>query len=539
MIQLLRRALLPVLRRSHARLIEQLHDPALAQGALLKDILRDLAKTEYGRVHGVRADDDYEAFAARLPLVGYDDLCEWIKRQQQTEGSVVAAERVLFYEMTSGSSGAAKPIPYTQSLKDAFNRMFAAWLYDLLAHGPRFETGKLFISISPAFHLHQPTERGIQVGLEDDADYLQGWMRGLLKRFFVVPPAVKRLSDTSDFKHALAALLLAEPRLEVISIWNPSLLESLFDFIAAHRAALADDLRSGSVRRGGLTFKFKRASRERLSLLSEQPIDWRRVWPQLKLISCWADANARAAARRIAARFPNVFIQGKGLLATEAPMTLPLIAARGCVPLAGDVFFEFIDEAGKLARLHEVEARRQYEIVVTPRGGLARYRVGDRVRVTHFYRSTPCFEFIGRSNEVCDLVGEKLNETFVQSCLSQLMNGSSRFQTLLPVMAEGGPSHYLLVMDELAGDAQELANRLDEALCRAHHYGLARRLGQLAPLRVRIASTARDAYDEFFMSKGMRCGDIKHQVLIRNPEEAARLLAWFEASAANRRALDG
>jgi GH3 auxin-responsive promoter len=539
MIPLLRRALPPVLRRSYARFIAQLQDPAIAQQALLKELLRDSAATEYGRAHGVRADDDYQEFAARLPLIRYDDIREWIERQQQTERNVIVAERVLFYETTSGSAGVAKRIPYTRSLKDSFNRMFAVWLYDLLTHGPRFETGKLFISISPTFQQKRKTERGITVGLDDDADYLNGWMRRLLKRFFVVPPAIKHLSDADDFKHALVVLLLAEARLETISIWNPSLLEVLLDFIEANRDALMDDLRQGSIRRDGFTFKFKRASQKRLSLLDEQPIDWRRIWPHLKLISCWTDANARPAAQRLGERFPNLLIQGKGLLATEAPMTLPLIEARGCVPLAGEVFYEFIDDAGKLSRLHELTAGREYEIVMTSRGGFARYRIGDRVRATHFYQSTPCLEFIGRSDGVCDLVGEKLNETFVQSCLSQLVNLSSRFQTLLPVMAASGPSYYVLVIDELAGDVQAFAKQLDAAFCEAHHYRLARRLGQLAPLRVHIAPAASIAYYDYFIGKGMKWGDIKHQFLIRNLEDATRLLATFEASAAHCRALNG
>jgi hypothetical protein len=368
---------------------------------------------------------------------------------------------------------------------------------------------------------------------------LNPWMRGLLKRFFVVPPAIKRLSDADDFKHALAVLLLAEARLEALSIWNPSLLEVLLDFIEAHHAALLDDLQQGSIRRDGFTHKFKRASHERLALLDEQPIDWARIWPHLKLISCWTDANARAAARQIAKRFPSVFIQGKGLLATEAPMTLPLIAARGCVPMVGEVFYEFIDDSGRLSRLHELEAGREYEIIVTPRGGFARYRIGDRVRVTHFYQSTPCLEFIGRSDGVCDLVGEKLIESFVQSRLSQLVDSSSRFQTLLPVMAARGPSHYVLVMDELAGDVNGFAKKLDEAFCEAHHYQLARRLGQLAPLRVCVAPAARNAYYGYFISKGMKWGDIKHQCLIRNLEDATQLLASFEASAAHCGALKG
>ena len=533
MIRLLRRTLPPVLRRSYARLVEQLQNPAVAQQALLGELLRDLAKTEYGRAHRIKSNDDYEAFAARLPLVRYDDLCEWVERQQRTERNVIVAGRVLFYEPTSGSSGAAKLIPYTRSLKSAFYHMFAVWLYDLMVHGPRFETGKFFFSISPVARREQQTARGLRIGLEDDADYLKGWMRGLLKPYVVAPPAVKRLSHADDFKHVLAVLLLAEARLETISIWNPSLLDVLLSFIEARRDALLDDLQQGRIRRDGFTFRFKRASRERLALLSETPIDWRRIWPHLKLISCWTSANAQAAARRIAGRFPNVFLQGKGLLATEAPMTLPLIEAAGCVPLVGEVFSEFIDEAGRPSRIHELEAGREYEIIVTPRGGFARYRTGDRVRATHFYQATPCLKFIGRSDAVCDLVGEKLNERFAQLCLSRLIGASGRFQTLLPVMSADEPSHYVLVTDELAGDVNAFASKLDEAFCDAHHYGLARRLGQLAPLRVRVTPKARAVYYDHFVRKGMKWGDIKPQLLIRNLEDAASLLAAFEASAAH------
>lgn len=539
MIQLLGRALPVVLRRSYARLIAQLKNPAVAQQGLLNRLVRDLAATEYGRAHAIKSNDDYEAFAARLPLAGYDHLGQWIERQQQTERQVIVAEPVLFYELTSGSNGAAKPIPYTRSLKDSFNRMFAVWLYDLLARGPRFETGRLFISISPAFQQRPRTARGVRVGLDEDADYLNWWMRRLLKRFFVVPPAIKHLREPGDFKHALAALLLAEAQLEAISIWNPSLLEVLLDFIELNRDAIIYDLQQGSTRRGGYTFRFKRASPERLSLLNEPTIAWPRIWPHLKLISCWTEANARPAAQQIGKRFPGLFIQGKGLLATEAPMTVPLLAARGSVPLVGDVFYEFIDERGCLSRLHELEAGREYEIVVTPRGGLARYRVGDRVRATHFYQATPCLEFIGRSDRVSDMVGEKLNEAFVQSCLSQLPGSSSCFQTLLPVAATGAPSYYVLVIDQAAGDAAGLAKKLDDAFCDAYHYQLARRLGQLAPLRVRRALDARSTYYDYFAGKGMKWGDIKHQFLIRDLNDAARLLAMFEASAAHCGTLDG
>ena len=106
-------------------------------------------------------------------------------------------------------------------------------------------------------------------------------------------------------------------------------------------------------------------------------------------------------------------------------------------------------------------------------------------------------------------------------------------------MAASGPSYYVLVIDEMADDVQAFAKQLDEAFCEAHHYQLARRLGQLAPLRVRIAPAARDTYYDYFIGKGMKWGDIKHQFLIRNLEDATPLLARFEVSAAHCGALKG
>jgi hypothetical protein len=226
------------------------------------------------------------------------------------------------------------------------------------------------------------------------------------------------------------------------------------------------------------------------------------------------------------------------LLATEAPMTFPLIEAGGFVPLAGEVFYEFFDDRGNVSLLHELEAGREYEIVVTQKGGLYRYLIGDKIRVTHFYEATPCFEFTGRSDAVSDLVGEKLNETFAQSCLSKLPLGSSRFQALLPVMPERARCHYVLVVDELPACSSSIESQLDEALCEAYHYRTARRLGQLDAARLRVTPRARDAYYDYFISKGMKWGDIKHQYLVRDIKDAANLMAMLDGSTAEFGALE-
>jgi hypothetical protein len=532
MFKALRSLIKPVLRPLLEGFQNAMQDPAQAQRRVLRKIVRNLAASEYGRSLHIRADDDYQAFAAKAPPVTYEEFSPWIERQQQSEARVIVGEPVLFYEKTSGSSAAAKFIPYTRALKNSFNRMFLIWLADLLENGPRFKTAKCLISISPAFHQTRSSQRGVQIGLEDDSDYLNGWLKPLVKPFFVLPTRLKRLREPENFKRASAVLLLAEKRLEIISIWNPTYLEVLLDFIQANHNLLLDDLQHGSLTLENQSFTFTRPSAERLALLDGGRLSWPDIWPELKLISCWTSANAQAASKRLAVKFPEVFLQGKGLLATEAPMTLPLMEARGFVPMLSELFFEFIDEAGKLRLLHELEAERRYEVVITQQGGLYRYRIGDRVQVTGSYRATPMLEFIGRSQAVCDLVGEKLNEQFVRDCLSRLAL-RSEFQTLLPVLSER--PGYLLLSDSLIPDSSPdssqtlaaLESRFDSLLCDAVHYRNARMLGQLERVRIRIAAGARDAYYNYFMSKGLKLGDIKHTCLLASLDDAEYLLKKF------------
>ena len=114
-------------------------------------------------------------------------------------------------------------------------------------------------------------------------------------------------------------------------------------------------------------------------------------------------------------------------------MTIPLIPAKGSVPLLNEVFFEFLDESGFIYQLHELKQGKIYEMIISQKGGLYRYRIGDRVRFTHLYLNTPCLEFMGRHKEVSDLVGEKLHSEFVRDVLETLPLEGTCFKTLGPV----------------------------------------------------------------------------------------------------------
>lgn len=495
-------ALTPAARRFERALAA----PAAAQQRVKGEIAARLARTDYGRWLGVRGPADFDA---RVPVVDHDDVADWLGRQRQEEGAVVTPDPVLFYEKTSGSSGPAKYIPYTAALRRSFSRAFAVWAHDLIARGPRFETGRIYASVSPSFAHERATARGVPVGMADDRDYLDGWLRRVLAPFWV-GLGLDRERDPERFKRLTALALLACADLEVISVWNPSFLTVHLELIAARRDHFAAGLGLGG---------------DRLRALLADPIDWRRVWPRLALISCWTAAAAARPAARLAELFPGVLVQGKGLLATEAPITIPYAPAGGYVPVLDEVYLE-LEKDGELAPLAAARDGERYGIVVSQKGGLVRYRLGDVVEVSHHHRAVPCLELVGRAGGVSDLVGEKLSETFVRSALDALELEGSGFATLVPVR-EGGRDRYVLALDRAPRPAGDLARDLDGALARGHHYAQARALGQLSPAAVWVSPAAPEAIARFHMRRGMRWGDIKASALCAAPAdpELAREIA--------------
>lgn len=500
------RAALEVLAlRPRLAMRRAMRDPAAAQESLRRQIVSTMRSTAYGRALGLRGDESYAAFARAVPIVSYDDLAPWIERQRATEQPQIVAGRVAFYEPTSGSSGPRKLIPYTRPLRRAFTNMFLLWAADIVRHGPKLHRGTMFVSISPTGD-RESTARGVRVGASTDAEYLSRWTRPLVSRFFVMPPAIARLRGDDYYRASALHLLASDP--EVISVWNPSMLLLLLEYIEAHRRELGRELARGTTA-AGVWLRKRRVAEPLISA---------------KLISCWGSAEAQPGFLALRRRFPQVFIQRKGLLATEAPITFPSLEAGGLLPLLNDVFLELESDDGSIARLHELECGREYGVVLSHAGGLLRYRLGDRVRVSHFAEQVPALDFVGRTDAVADLVGEKLHAGFVTSCMAGLGEAAGSAM-LLPVRSgspEGTAAGYLALSG--SRDAFRLAELLEDALRRNPRYDEARDRGQLAPLRGLRVAGLEERYLRFFERKGMKRGDIKPRILWTDASAAAEFL---------------
>lgn len=512
------------------RLAKALHHPRETQAALLQQYLTRNADTAFGREREfarIRGAADYQQ---RVPLADYDDLAPWIERVAAGERAVLTRAPVKLLEVTSGSTAAAKLIPYTADLQAEFSRAVAAWFSDLCRLAPGVEHGPAYWSISPVAHERRRSPGGLPIGFEEDSAYLGGAARWLVDALMAVPADVRNIADIDAFRYGTLLSLLRCHELRLVSVWHPSFLTLLLDALRTHWAQLLDDLGRGTLRppapldpklAARLARRLKPLPRRARELARLSPDAIANIWPRLRVISCWGDAHAALYADELARRVPSVRVQPKGLIATEGFVTLPL---GGAFPLAlRSHFFEFLRDDGGVNLAHELEVGGEYRVVLTTGGGLYRYRLGDRVRVVGRCGATPSLRFLGRGGLASDRFGEKLSESFVAQALRTLLAGERpAFAMLAP---ERGPTgwRYVLFLEPAATRANHdavtpendptrdpRAVRLDALLAENPHYRYCVQLGQLQPAGVcHVPPGAYQRFTARCQAFGQRLGDIK------------------------------
>ncbi len=490
--------------------------PRAIQESVLLEILSRNARCEYGQrfdFASIRCSSD---FRERLPILSTEELQQGVERMMNGEPQVLLSERIVNFEPTGGSSGGAKLIPYTEASLQAFRRALLPWLDDVFAAHAELGTGTMYWSVSPACRERRLSPAGIPIGLDSDAEYLGIEVATDLAGRFSVPQILGSVRDIDTWRHLTVHYLLADENLALISIWSPTFLLDLLRYARENATALATGLASGepAVRvsadiRAHLPSS-KPDPRRALhvaNVLASQCPRYEALWPRLRLISCWDQAASRVYAQELRHCLPGVEVQGKGLLATEGAVSIPLAGVPLPVLALESGFYEFIDAQGISRLADEVAENEQYELLITNHSGLYRYAIGDRVRVGGFVRQTPLIEFIGRTGVVSDLCGEKLTESFALRVLEPL---GLHFAALAP--QTHAPRGYVLLLDaaEVAPDrAQGLASNIDAALGANPQYAYARKLQQLAQLQaVRCAQPLR-SWIENSLARGQKLGDIK------------------------------
>ncbi|MEO6755128.1 MAG: GH3 auxin-responsive promoter family protein [Chthoniobacteraceae bacterium] len=496
-----------------------LHEPERCQRQILRRLLSDNSESAYGRAHGFGEIRTYAEFRERVPIVDYEALEPWIARIMRGEQSVLTREPVMRLVPTSGSTGARKLIPFTAAFQRELNAAIGPWMVDLCRQHSAVASGPAYWSISPAIP-PSGEKSAVPVGFDDDCAYLGGLRRHFVEAALAVPSALRLVTDTETSRYLTLLCLLRQRDLRLVSVWHPSFFTLLLDALPRCWDELLRDVKEGGCHRAsGLPQAIRHAlSAPPMPQRSDElhranPGDAPALWPRLQVISCWGDAHAALALADLRQHVPHADIQRKGLLATEAFVSIPFCGQHPVSVTSH--FFEFADACDVVRLAHELRAGESYKVIVTTGGGLWRYRLGDFVEVDGFIAATPSLRFIGRGNSASDLCGEKLTETFVThaieaSCAS--LGCTPRFAMLAPERAADDHWSYTLFAE---GDLPpELPARFDDELRANPHYALCRDLGQLGPLRCfQITSGAYETFCTVCLAAGQRHGDIKPRAL--------------------------
>jgi hypothetical protein len=487
--------------------------------------------TLYGREHGfdeIRTMSDFRS----LKPTDYTDYIPYIEKIRVGEGNVLTADTVRILQPTSGTSSGVKLIPYTEMLGAEFKSALDAWVSDLFLGWPKLFSGTQYWAISPVTKNQDDGSGVVQVGFLDDIEYF-GKMSGVMSRIMAVPSHVRMISDIDTVRYVTLLYLLRQRRLTLISVWHPSFLILMLDCLRSNWERLLDDVEKGGVSGGirvpddvalcyAAELKPEPQRAAGLRALDRDADDFLvKVWPHLQVISFWTDGGVSGREiRHVEKCFPGVYIQGKGLLATEGVISIPFGRCDGHVCAVTSHFLEFQDDAGDIFPVWRLKDGEEYKVLITTGGGLYRYQLNDRIRVAGHLHRVPRIKFIGRGNVVSDCVGEKLHLAHVENVIGNIVeeyfNDAVEFAVLVSV-TDGLRHAYTLFVepaDGSAGDAEEAATVLESGLRSNYHYAYARDAGQLGGAKVALLERgAKKRYTEFMIKRGMAAGTIKYSAL--------------------------
>ena len=422
-------------RRQWTRWESLTANPAENQNRRFLDILRRNRGTHFGRDHGfdsIRCLDDYRQ---QVAINDYERLRPYVERAQNGESSVLTAEPVLMFTMTSGSTGLPKLIPVTETTRRNHRQLTRFWYYRALVDHPHLFSGKLLGVVSPA--VEGRTAGGIAFGAASGLIYQSSpsW----IQHAYAAPYEIAEVKDF-EAKYYLTMRLALEQDITFFGTPNPSTILKLVENANRTKQEIIKDIRDGAISSrcnlpAGLRSAFAgrlhknpdRARRLESLIKHDGQLRPKEYWPRLQLIGCWKGGTVGVRLREFARWFgKSTPVRDLGYMASEAQMTLPISDSGSAGILAIDEnFYEFIPESEigspspTLLTCADLEEGSSYYLILTTAAGLYRYDINDVVRVAGFFNRTPLIEFVRKGRDATNITGEKLHVNQVMQAMAQ------------------------------------------------------------------------------------------------------------------------
>lgn len=430
---------------------------------------------------------------------------------------------------TSGTSGSPKSIPYSKSRLRAVRWLFIAtfsrcfWML-----GIRRTSLYVFGSLT-----HDESLSSLLLTEKKQPSYLTTLQAPYRVQRHVV---FKRLKDTYGTA-AVRLWILAVSNPGVLYSTNPSTLSTFFDELEADwsrssrlvRHCVRDPRKVDSVALAAVRRLASRGWTQRLQRIaaSARSLSISEWAPAVRTYLCWTGGYVTPFLKRLEEHLPRSRFRCIPMfsMSTEAIETIPdfRFGNVAFLPAAPGTYYEFLDAAAARPRqpltVDQLRDGAVYEMVVSHRFGLRRYRTGDLFRVERVLEGLPDLRFLRRGGLAYSFTGEKLTGEQLAKAYERIRSeyGPSIAGYLLTCFPSQSPGHalphYRLVTircDETApllpdGLAQRLDLLLKELNLEYKSKRQSRRLGEiqleqldLSEFRTRMSGAGLGAWDAQF-----------------------------------------
>ena len=422
--------------------------PHITQRNLLLNILRKNSGTEFGRTYNFNNISDEAEFRKKVPVNTYQDIEPYIKKIMSGQRSILTSDPPLIFNVTSGTSDKPKFIPVTINTKKRTTYLMQQWLYRTLLDHPSFlDKSNLTISASAS---EGHTTSGVPFGSLSGLIYSN--LPRIVMRSYVLPLRVADIKSY-DLRYYLMARLSFEKDVSFIATPNPTTLIKVAETGIRYQEEIIRSINDGclftsldfpindedaeAIKVLNVSVKPNRAKAQFLSAVikNNRTLSPFCCWPSLQLIGCWLGGSIGYQAEKLSTYYGNTPKRDIGYLASEGCITLPYedCTPSGILALQNN-YYEFIPEESASEKnpdvrvSHELEAGKNYKVVLTNESGLYRYDMNDTVRVEKFYNQTPVLAFVRKTNDVLNITGEKLH---VNQLIMTMQKVESAFHILI------------------------------------------------------------------------------------------------------------
>jgi hypothetical protein len=531
-------------RRRLAAFEEATKHPQRVQLELLQHILRQQARTAFGKDHHFSSVTTLDDFRKIVPVRGYEYVEPYMQRVLKGETSALLADKKIhMFAMTSGTTASRKYIPVNDQYLADYRRGWNIWGLKVFRDHPE-------VRMRPILQMSGDwqeffTETGVPCGAVTGLT-AQMQLR-IIRWIYCVPGIVGKIKDPAA-KYYTALRLSVPRKVGMIIAANPStlvnlaragdldketLIRDIHDGTLSTRFDVPADVRAAIARQTGKRHPDRARELEAIVARSGSlyPKDY---WPSECIIGNWTGGSVGSYLRHYPTYYGATPVRDVGLIASEGRMTIPISdgTPSGVLDVTSHVF-EFIpEEEGDSANptvlsAHELQEGRTYYILLTTAYGLYRYNIFDVVRCTGFFNRTPLVEFLSKGAHIANITGEKVSEHQVigamEAALTEL-NLHLTAYSVAPCWDDEMPYYGLFVENpDLADRAQGLTliRALEARLTSINiEYAAKRESRRLGPMRLFLLP--KNAWQQWDRQRLLRSGgtleQYKHPCLINDPK---------------------